>query len=112
MRILPYCECRQDGYGLGSILSFAGGKDRLSRRFAIQSFCCRQYHSRYRRCSSDWRLHSDAIEIAQPSRLLFLCGTPGLDRDGRRSESFEAQADQAWKNVFALLELAGMGAAD
>jgi enamine deaminase RidA (YjgF/YER057c/UK114 family) len=54
--------------------------------------------------------YSDAIEIAQPSRLLFLSGTPGLRPDGHLPESFEEQADQAWKNVFALLGQSGMGA--
>jgi 2-iminobutanoate/2-iminopropanoate deaminase len=53
--------------------------------------------------------YSDAIEIAQPSRLLFLSGTPGLSPEGSLSESFEEQADQAWRNVFALLEKARMG---
>jgi 2-iminobutanoate/2-iminopropanoate deaminase len=53
--------------------------------------------------------YSDAIEVAQPSRLLFLSGTPGLDRDGRLPDSFEEQADQAWRNIFALLQGAGVG---
>jgi 2-iminobutanoate/2-iminopropanoate deaminase len=53
--------------------------------------------------------YSDAIEIAKSSRLLFLSGTPGLSPDGHLSDSFEEQADQAWRNVFELLEHAGMG---
>lgn len=53
--------------------------------------------------------YSDAVEVAGPGRLLFLSGTPGLTNDGHLPESFEEQAEQAWKNVFALLERAGMG---
>jgi enamine deaminase RidA (YjgF/YER057c/UK114 family) len=53
--------------------------------------------------------YSDAIETTNPGRLLFLSGTPGLTPDGYLSETFEEQAEQAWKNVFALLERAGMG---
>jgi enamine deaminase RidA (YjgF/YER057c/UK114 family) len=52
--------------------------------------------------------YSDAVEIAQPARLLILSGTPGLRQDGHLSQSFEEQADEAWKNVFALLDHAGM----
>jgi enamine deaminase RidA (YjgF/YER057c/UK114 family) len=53
--------------------------------------------------------YSDAIEVAQPSRFLFLSGTPGLDNAGRLPDSFEEQADQAWRNIFTLLQRAGMG---
>ena len=42
-------------------------------------------------------------------RLLFLSGTPGLASNGDLPETFAEQAEQAWKNVFALLEQAGMG---
>jgi enamine deaminase RidA (YjgF/YER057c/UK114 family) len=52
--------------------------------------------------------YSDAIEAA-PGRMLFLSGTPGLAPDGTLSNSFEEQADQAWKNVFGLLRKANMG---
>ncbi|WP_433964663.1 RidA family protein [Tunturiibacter gelidiferens] len=44
-----------------------------------------------------------------PRPTAFLFGTPGLTRDGQLPETFEGQAEQAWKNVFALLERAGMG---
>ncbi len=53
--------------------------------------------------------YSDAVEVAGSGRLLFLSGTPGLTHDGHLPGSFEEQAEQAWKNVFALLEQAGMG---
>jgi 2-iminobutanoate/2-iminopropanoate deaminase len=54
--------------------------------------------------------YSDAVELPGSGRLLFLSGTPGLTTDGRLPETFDEQADQAWKNMFALLEHAGMGA--
>jgi 2-iminobutanoate/2-iminopropanoate deaminase len=53
--------------------------------------------------------YSDAVESTCPGRLLFLSGTPGLTPDGQLPSTFEEQAEQAWKNVFALLERAGMG---
>jgi 2-iminobutanoate/2-iminopropanoate deaminase len=53
--------------------------------------------------------YSDAVESACPGRLLFLSGTPGLAPDGQLPETFDGQAEQACKNVFALLERAGMG---
>jgi len=53
--------------------------------------------------------YSDAVESACPGRLLFLSGTPGLNPDGHLPETFEGQAEQAWSNVVALLEQAGMG---
>jgi enamine deaminase RidA (YjgF/YER057c/UK114 family) len=53
--------------------------------------------------------YSDAVEAPGTGRMLFLSGTPGLTPDGTLPESFEEQAEQAWKNVVALLERAGMG---
>lgn len=59
--------------------------------------------------SSQIGKYSDAVETACPGRMLFLSGTPGLTPDGRLPETFEEQAEEAWKNVFALLERADMG---
>jgi enamine deaminase RidA (YjgF/YER057c/UK114 family) len=42
-------------------------------------------------------------------QFLFLSGTPGLSPDGHLSDCFEGQSDQAPRNVFELLEHAGMG---
>jgi enamine deaminase RidA (YjgF/YER057c/UK114 family) len=53
--------------------------------------------------------YSDAVEIRNSSRQLYLSGQPGLAPDGQLPDSFEQQAEQAWKNVTALLEKAGMG---
>ncbi|HEY4358427.1 MAG TPA: RidA family protein [Acidobacteriaceae bacterium] len=53
--------------------------------------------------------YSDAVEAPASGRILFFSGTPGLTPDGRLSEIFEEQADQAWRNLFAGLQRAGMG---
>jgi 2-iminobutanoate/2-iminopropanoate deaminase len=53
--------------------------------------------------------YSDAIETSATGRLLVLSGTPGLTHEGHLPETFEEQAEQAWKNVFALLKHADMG---
>lgn len=52
--------------------------------------------------------YSDAIE-APSGRILWLSGTPGLTPDGTLPDTFEQQAEQAWKNVFDLLNKAHMG---
>jgi len=54
--------------------------------------------------------YSDAVEAGAGRRLLFLSGTPGLTPEGKLPETFEAQAEQAWRNVFRAIESAGMGA--
>ena len=53
--------------------------------------------------------YSDAIEVTNPGRLLFISGTPGLTPSGELSSDFAQQAEQAWRNVLQLLEQAGMG---
>jgi enamine deaminase RidA (YjgF/YER057c/UK114 family) len=52
--------------------------------------------------------YSDAVEVPGNARLLFLSGTPGLGPNGELSPNFEEQAEQAWRNVAAALEKAGM----
>lgn len=54
--------------------------------------------------------YSDAVEAPGSGRMLIFSGTPGLTPEGKLSEIFEEQADQAWRNVFAGLQSAGMGA--
>jgi 2-iminobutanoate/2-iminopropanoate deaminase len=56
--------------------------------------------------------YSDAVEVPAGSRLLFLSGTPGLAPGGELPQGIEAQAEQAWQNVVAALEAAGMGVHD
>ncbi|HEV2194182.1 MAG TPA: RidA family protein [Candidatus Acidoferrum sp.] len=53
--------------------------------------------------------YSDAVEVPRPARWLFTSGTPGLMPDGTLPATFEAQAEQAWKNIFSALEKADMG---
>lgn len=56
--------------------------------------------------------YSDGIEVSGPARWLYTSGTPGIMPDGTVPETIEAQADQAWKNILAILESAGMEIAD
>jgi 2-iminobutanoate/2-iminopropanoate deaminase len=53
--------------------------------------------------------YSDAVEASAARRFLFISGTPGLTPDGSLPETFEEQAEQAWKNVLAVLSRANMG---
>ena len=53
--------------------------------------------------------YSDAVEVPHPVRWLFTSGTPGLTPDGTLPNTFELQADQAWKNILSALQKARMG---
>jgi 2-iminobutanoate/2-iminopropanoate deaminase len=53
--------------------------------------------------------YSDAVEVSGHVRWLFTSGTPGLPPDGTLPDTFELQAEQAWKNIFSALQKAGMG---
>ena len=52
--------------------------------------------------------YAQAVELSGHSRLLYVSGQTPLDPEGRVPEGFEAQARQAWKNVEAQLQAAGM----
>ena len=56
--------------------------------------------------------YSDAIETDSNLRWLYTSGTPGITEEGDVPDGIEAQTRQAWKNVFAALDKAGMTAAD
>lgn len=57
--------------------------------------------------------YSDAVEIVEDKRVLYVSGTPGLDAaTGNVPEGFADQADLAWKNIKAILAAAGMGVED
>jgi len=56
--------------------------------------------------------YSDGVQVQPGARWLFTAGTPGLLPDGRYPEGITAQAEQAWKNVLAILAQAGMGVQD
>ena len=56
--------------------------------------------------------YSDGVEVPGNARWLYASGTPGIKLGGTVPETIEEQADQAWKNMLAILESAGMGIAD
>jgi 2-iminobutanoate/2-iminopropanoate deaminase len=56
--------------------------------------------------------YSDAIEVPSQSRLLFISGTLGLAPDGTLPPTLIGQAEQAWRNVIAVLERAEMALGD
>ncbi|MBY5808539.1 RidA family protein [Rhizobium leguminosarum] len=49
-----------------------------------------------------------ALEIRQPSRLLFVSGTMGLDQQGLAAADLEGQLDLIWSNLRAILTSADM----
>ena len=52
--------------------------------------------------------YSDAVEVNAGVRQLHISGTPGIDKDGNIPESFEEQADLAWRNLVEILAAGGM----
>ena len=53
--------------------------------------------------------YSMGLELGQHRRLLFVSGQVPEESDGRVPEGFEAQCEQAWRNVIAVLTSAGLG---
>ena len=51
------------------------------------------------------------LELKQHHRLLFISGQVPERSDGGVPEGFEAQCEQAWRNVMAVLAAAGLGIA-
>ena len=56
--------------------------------------------------------YSHAVEAAPGQRWLHLSGQVGVDAAGKTASGFEAQAAQAFANLEALLQDAGMGWSD
>ena len=56
--------------------------------------------------------YSDGMEASASARWVFTAGTPGLMPDGTYPSGIVAQAEQAWKNVLAILAQADMGVKD
>jgi enamine deaminase RidA (YjgF/YER057c/UK114 family) len=52
--------------------------------------------------------YSDGIVVQPNARWLVTAGTPGMAPDGVTPEGITAQAEQAWKNIVAMLDAAGM----
>ncbi len=53
--------------------------------------------------------YSQGVEAIGCQRLLAISGQTPVDAQGRVPDGFEAQAEQAWRNLRAVLEAAGMG---
>lgn len=57
-----------------------------------------------------YRGYVHAAEVAEGSRLLFISGINGYERDGTTMpESFEDQAELIWSHIRTILASAGMG---
>jgi 2-iminobutanoate/2-iminopropanoate deaminase len=57
-------------------------------------------------------VYSQGVEVPSGARWLYVSGQVGALPDGRMAEGFEAQAEQTWHNLLAVLGDAGMGVAD
>jgi enamine deaminase RidA (YjgF/YER057c/UK114 family) len=53
--------------------------------------------------------YSMGFELSQHRRLLFISGQVPENADGGVPEGFEAQCEQAWRNIIAVLAAAGLG---
>ena len=53
--------------------------------------------------------YSMGLELGQHRRLLFVSGQVPERSDGSVPEGFEAQCEQAWRNVIEVLTTAGLG---
>lgn len=56
--------------------------------------------------------YSQAVELPAGARRLIISGQVGVGADGKMAEGYEAQAQQAWANILAILADAGMTAAN
>jgi 2-iminobutanoate/2-iminopropanoate deaminase len=53
--------------------------------------------------------YSMGLEVGQHRRLLFISGQVPEKSDGGVPDGFEAQCEQAWRNVIEVLASAGLG---
>ncbi len=53
--------------------------------------------------------YAQAMEVRHPGRLLFISGQVPVRADGTVPDGYEDQCRQAWANVIAQLNAAGMG---
>ena len=56
--------------------------------------------------------YSHAVEIPAGARLLFVAGQVGVRVDGTMADGFEAQCEQAWRNLQLALQAGRMDLAD
>jgi len=52
--------------------------------------------------------YSHGIEVSPNARWLYVAGQVGSGADGKPKQGVEAQTDQAWRNLKAVLASAGM----
>jgi 2-iminobutanoate/2-iminopropanoate deaminase len=53
--------------------------------------------------------YSHGIELPPQARLLYLAGQLGVTAEGKLAPDIREQATQAWRNLGAVLQAAGMG---
>ena len=56
--------------------------------------------------------YSHGVEASANARWLHISGQVGVKPDGSLAEGAEAQMEQAWRNLFAILDAAGMAKRD
>ena len=56
--------------------------------------------------------YSHGVEAPASARWLYISGQVGVTPEGKVAGGAEAQIEQAWRNVLAVLEAAGMGPHD
>ena len=56
--------------------------------------------------------YSQAVEVSAGARRLIISGQIGVSADGDVADGYEAQAEQAWRNILAILADAGMSPSD
>ncbi|MBV6322040.1 RidA family protein [Duganella violaceipulchra] len=56
--------------------------------------------------------YADGVEASAGSRWLYSAGTPGMRADGTLPGDIAGQTELAWSNIMAVLDKAGMTAAD
>lgn len=56
--------------------------------------------------------YSHGIEVPPGARWLTISGQVGVTPEGKIAEGIGPQAEQAWKNITAILKSAGMGLED
>ena len=56
--------------------------------------------------------YAHAVEAPGNARWLYVSGQLGVTKDGSVQDDFAGQAEQAFRNVIAILEEAGMGVED
>src|SRR5918994_6341220 len=56
--------------------------------------------------------YSHGVEVPASARWLHISGQVGVAPDGTVRQGAEAQIEQTWRNLLAILESAGMGPRD